>query len=394
MIEKRLARWVAAGLLDADQAERIAAFERERGKPVFLYAVAGLGGLAIAIGLVSIVASNWDAIPGRLKLAIDLVMVGGLGYGVSRWDRSGPGWAREAGILVLYGLVVASIALIGQVYQLGGKAHEALAVWSALTALLMTRGRSSGLAFVWLAGLQITYATWLVWIGEGPWDLEEWAVCGVYWAPLLTMAAGRSARINDLRPAFATISRSVAWTELVLCASAGTFAFYSEVDPPDAGVLWGGLAISSVLTGWLWTRLPSTAGGRAERWLLVLCLAMSHLPVLLSPGDLDVVGALTFIGLWVAVAFWAHRNGTVRTLNLATAVIGVRILVVYFEVFGSLLGTGVGLVSGGLLTLALVWLWVRKKREFGEELDPGSAQELDAESGQDPTGSPEGEVAP
>ena len=144
MIEKRLARWVAAGLLDADQAERIAAFERERGKPVFLYAVAGLGGLAIAIGLVSIVASNWDAIPGRLKLAIDLVMVGGLGYGVSRWDRSGPGWAREAGILVLYGLVVASIALIGQVYQLGGKAHEALAVWSALTALLMTRGRSSG----------------------------------------------------------------------------------------------------------------------------------------------------------------------------------------------------------------------------------------------------------
>jgi uncharacterized membrane protein len=57
-------------------------------------------------------------------------------------------------------------------------------------------------------------------------------------------------------------------------------------------------------------------------------------------------------------------------LNFATAVIGIRILIVYFEVFGSLLGTGVGLVTGGMLTLGMVWLWVRKRREFARELTP------------------------
>ena len=66
----------------------------------------------------------------------------------------------------------------------------------------------------------------------------------------------------------------------------------------------------------------------------------------------------------------AHQAGLINTLNFATAVIGIRILIVYFEVFGSLLGTGVGLVTGGVLTLGLVWLWVRKRRAFARELTP------------------------
>jgi len=60
----------------------------------------------------------------------------------------------------------------------------------------------------------------------------------------------------------------------------------------------------------------------------------------------------------------AHETEDARLLNLATAVIGVRILIVYFEVFGSLLGTGIGLVIGGVLTLTLVWLWIRLRQRF------------------------------
>ena len=61
-------------------------------------------------------------------------------------------------------------------------------------------------------------------------------------------------------------------------------------------------------------------------------------------------------------------------LNLATAVIGIRILIDYLEVFGSVLGTGVGLVTGGMLTLGMVWLWVRKRREFARELEEGDSR--------------------
>ena len=51
--------------------------------------------------------------------------------------------------------------------------------------------------------------------------------------------------------------------------------------------------------------------------------------------------------------------------------IGLRILAIYFEVFGTLLDTGLGLVSGGALTLALVWLWTRKRKQFARELAGG-----------------------
>ena len=104
------------------------------------------------------------------------------------------------------------------------------------------------------------------------------------------------------------------------------------------------------------------------------CLLLTYVPVVVSPGDLDLVAALAFIGLWVLVAYTAHQAGLLTLLNLATAVIGIRILIVYFEVFGSLLGTGVGLVTGGMLTLGMVWLWVRKRREFARELKPEASR--------------------
>jgi uncharacterized membrane protein len=61
-IEKKLARWREAGLLDEAAAARIAAFEQTSQRPVLLYALGGLGALTLGIGIVSIVAANWYAI--------------------------------------------------------------------------------------------------------------------------------------------------------------------------------------------------------------------------------------------------------------------------------------------------------------------------------------------
>ncbi|MEZ4426377.1 MAG: DUF2157 domain-containing protein [Nannocystaceae bacterium] len=368
-LDARLARWVAHGLLDAAQVEPILEFERQKHRPLFLYAVAGLGGLAIAIGLLSIVAANWDEIPGGVKLGLDLALVGGLGYATARWHERGPSWAFETALLVLYGLVMASIALIGQVYQLGGQAREALGAWTLMTALLMTRGRSTIVATTWLLGLQVTYAAWLAWVADGPLDAEALALSAVYWAPLVCLVVGTSRWVARRRPALAGVFAAIAWAELVLCASVGTLAFYGDGGASERAGLLPGLGVSAMLTGWLWTRLPKTSAGQASRWLLVTCLALSHGPFLLGFGKAGVLAALSFIGLWVLVAFAAHRSGDMRVLNFATAVVGLRVLIVYFEVFGSLLGTGVGLVSGGLLTLALVWLWVRTRRDLARDRD-------------------------
>ena len=119
------------------------------------------------------------------------------------------------------------------------------------------------------------------------------------------------------------------------------------------------------------THAVVTWNGVALRALLVSVLVLAYFPLLLSPGDLDFLGAIAFVLLWLCVAYVAHGIGDARLLNLATAVIGVRILIVYFEVFGSLFGTGIGLVIGGVLTLALVWLWIRLRHRFAPEQREG-----------------------
>jgi uncharacterized membrane protein len=318
--------------------------------------------------------SNWDAIPGRVKIGVDLALVIALGLAVAWLEEHGPTWAREVAIVVLYGLVMASIALVGQVYQLGGKAREAMAVWSGLTALLMTRARSGFAAFIWLAGLQITYATWLVWLGEQSDDRMALALGAVYVAPMVALAIGRSTWVESVRPALARVFEAVGWAEIVLIASFGTAAFYEDTADEYWRWLGVGFAVSAVVTGWLWTRIEDSRSRWPARWLLVTCLLLTYVPVVISPGDMDLVAALTFIGLWVLVAYTTHQAGLLSLLNLATAVIGIRILIVYFEVFGSLLGTGVGLVTGGMLTLGMVWLWVRKRREFARELEEGDSR--------------------
>jgi uncharacterized membrane protein len=105
-----------------------------------------------------------------------------------------------------------------------------------------------------------------------------------------------------------------------------------------------------------------------DRLLLVACLLLTHGPLIGSPGDLALAAALSFVALWLLIAWSAHHARDPRLLNAATAMIGMRIVAIYFEVFGTLLDTGVGLVSGGLLTLALVWLWARKRKQFEQEL--------------------------
>jgi uncharacterized membrane protein len=333
-----------------------------------LYAVTGLAGLAMAIGLVSIVAANWDEIPAAAKLALDLLLLAGLGSGVVALRQRGAVWLSEASILALYGLTLASIALVGQVYQLGGEAPAALAVWTALTLVLMAQGSTAQLAFVWLAGLQLTYYAWLAKLGEEGRALEGFALAAILWPALALLALGRSARLARVRPELARVASALGWAELVLLASVGTLAFYDRPRFYEQGWFWLGVSISAAACAALFAKTPDTAGGRSRRALIVVAFLAAHLGATIPHGGWPVAAALVFIGLWWAVAVSAHRGAQRALLHFATAIIGVRLLVIYFEVFGTLLDTGVALLIGGVLTLLLTWFWARQRRAHDREL--------------------------
>jgi hypothetical protein len=86
---------------------------------------------------------------------------------------------------------------------------------------------------------------------------------------------------------------------------------------------------------------------------------------------LDLVGALLNLAFLCLLAWTALQTGSNVGFNLLTAAVGIRVIVIYFEVFGSLLQTGLGLITGGALTLFVAWLWLRKSSALAAQLTQG-----------------------
>jgi uncharacterized membrane protein len=373
-VDHKLAEWQRAGLLTAEAAARIREYEGHQTRPYLLYAVGGLGALTIVLGLVAVIASNWESIPGGVKLAVDLLLAAALAIGLVIVDRRGIDWLRETLIALYWGHVLASIGLISQVYHLGGATWQALLVWTGLTFPLVTRSRSDGLATLWVLALHITYFMALEPLAAGP--ASEGLIAGlVGLAPLLCLAVATSSTITRARPNFHHAFAGLGWLGALAMTSAASFAFY---DSPMRDEFFDSFALATAIAAaivvFLMVRAVRLVGGHREavlplRVLLALFIVFGYAPILLATGKQELLGALVFIALWAVVAWFGYATHNARTLSLATAIIGVRLIAVYFEVFGSLMDTGLGLISGGLLTVALAWFWANKRRELASRFD-------------------------
>lgn len=158
-VNRNLDRWHDAGLLDDAALDRIRAWEAAHARPVWLWALAGMGVFAVALGVVALVAANWDGIPGSVKisghLTLDSIVAGAL-FAAWRADRYR---TRELLALLLFGLILSGVGLIGQVYQLGGTAWRAMLVWMLFCTPFMLLVTRSGLAALgWQLGAVAAYA--------------------------------------------------------------------------------------------------------------------------------------------------------------------------------------------------------------------------------------------
>ena len=65
-LDRKLARWESAGLIDGATRARIRDFEQSERAPIALYALGVLGAGTLALGILSVIAANWDGIPGTV----------------------------------------------------------------------------------------------------------------------------------------------------------------------------------------------------------------------------------------------------------------------------------------------------------------------------------------
>src|SRR5262244_112798 len=233
-LERQVQRWQEAGIIDATTAERIIAHERRSSRPILLLALGGLGAFAIGVGLISVIAANWGDIPRLVKLLAMLGLFGANAYGLV-WTRGRQyRWVTDALALGYFALTLASIALVGQTYQLGGEPYQALLLWLLVGSPALWLAEGAFAALVFLGALAVT--------GAFSFDPLVDLLGHDHQARILAHASLGSAAVfgpllvaslptlQRLRPAFATIYERLGWGMFVLAASCGVHAWYLSMN--------------------------------------------------------------------------------------------------------------------------------------------------------------------
>jgi uncharacterized membrane protein len=377
MSERKLKAWQAAGLIDADTASRISAWEAAHSRPIGIWAIVGLGALTIGLGLVSIVAANWDAIPGTARLAIHMVLMAALS--VLIWWRLPKGrlheQASDALLFVAAVLGLTFLGHVGQVYQTSSPLWQPLLAWLLLfSPLLLSFGRGWPVAGLWMTALLGTIAA------HADDHAHLWTLFGrtspthptIYWGliacpPILVAGVAASIRSLSSRPAFWRLLEQMAVATIFTCISLFMLILGWDGDPD---ILPGSIAIHGVAmlaSAAAIAQARRTASGRSTATLLVLA-ALLYLGQALMPPlhgtARALAGSVFFLALWGAVAAAAIHAHWRRIFQAAVAVIALRIIILSFELNDDLLGSGVGLILSGLFAMAVSWASIRLSKRY------------------------------
>lgn len=386
MIAEHYARkWQGAGLIDAPAVERILAWEARRRQPVWLWAVTGIGALAIALGVMAIIGANWESIPDGLKLGVDLAVTTLCAGAVFVSWRRVHVWRREIASFLLFALVLAGIALIGQVYQLQSEPWRAMVLWLALCTpflALTTFTRFNGAIWtvavvtVWFMLHEPVYSVLarlhVVVAGHQYWDSGYFISLQAYLAAcgMIVVAAARDFWPPARRQADLILKLALAGL-VTACSLAAAFSWRTEADAAPWGAIIAALLATAVAGAAYWP------GRRGTERRLVLALLGASLVVWIAAlvvggSDAkarDLYRALLFIVYWAAIGGLAARVGWRGWFGFAFTMVGLRLLILYFEAIGGLTATGLGLLGGGVLCIALAAIGWRLTRRVA----PGSA---------------------
>ena len=177
--------WVAKGLITGDQAERIRRLypEPKAALPWGTIIFSGIGAGIAGLGIILLLAYNWQEIPRGGKLAI---IFGGLAalHAAGIWLFQRGEWWRQVGDAVcLLGSMLfgAGIWLVAQIYHIQEHYPNGFLIWG-LGALALAWAMPS------LAQALLAVAVLCVWGCSEGWGFGT----AVHWAPLLILAGAGS----------------------------------------------------------------------------------------------------------------------------------------------------------------------------------------------------------
>lgn len=362
-LEEQLGRWRHAGLIDADVAARIAAFESSAAPSRLrwpMQVALGIGGLMVAAGVLLFVAAHWNGLgpPARLLLLLGTISLFHLAG--ARAEGRAPALATTLHAIGTAALG-AAIFLLGQLYNLDEQWPRGFLLWAL--------GGWAGW-FLLRSWPQLLFAAVLTPV----WLISEWAArygnadpaapaVGLVVLSFVYLLAERSALPGASRNTLGSVG---AIAILPLC----TFLLVLAGDL--MGIHHRGRDLSVATRGVAWVVAIGLPLGLAyylrgrEAWQAAAAAAWALIAVQL-PGD---AGALVY--LWSGIGSLlltasGVREASPRRITLGLAGFGLTVVVFYFGSVMDKLGRATALLVGGLLFLGVGLGFERARRHLMRE---------------------------
>lgn len=154
---KELPELVSAGIISDDTAAKIKFYyEQQPGQSANrLFIVFGiLGALLVGMGVVLIIAHNWDDLPHAIKLSVGFapLLIAQAIAGFSVFKQKSKGWI-EASATGLFFAIAISISIVSQVYNIEGDLAGFLFIWMCLSLPVVYVTRSSVASLLFIIGI-------------------------------------------------------------------------------------------------------------------------------------------------------------------------------------------------------------------------------------------------
>ena len=114
-----------------------------------------LGALLVGLGVILIIAHNWDELSKFIKLSFALLpmLIGQLACGYVLFRDTGEAWKKEASATFLFFSIAASISIVSQVYNIEGSLAGFLFIWMILSLPIVYVMRSSMASLLYICGI-------------------------------------------------------------------------------------------------------------------------------------------------------------------------------------------------------------------------------------------------
>ncbi|AMO71855.1 DUF2157 domain-containing protein [Sphingorhabdus sp. M41] len=380
MSDRKIDIWLNAGLIDSETALRIRNYEADRSRPLGLWSLIGLGTLAIGLGIVSLVAANWDEIPGMVRLAVHGLLIAGTGAGIYLLQpRNGflGLYLKDVLLFILAVLGATFFGHLGQVYQTSSPLWQPMTAWLLLfSPLLLLSGRGWLISLLWVVALLGTGIAHWGWYMQQTGNPSPIYIATITSLPVFALLTGVFAKRFGSRGPF--------WMQVgqfALASFVGGVSLKLIADGLSAGGLFGyegnaeKIAIIHLV---LWSaaallafRLHRTATGISIATILIAA-ALTSLIGSIAQSTEPLGNAILFMAFWTAIGWSAIYSGWRNLFQVVVTIIALRLIFLSFELASDLLSSGLGLILAGILTIGISVAAYRFSKAFA----PDTAQPL------------------